>query len=239
MKNEKSWKVLGANEDIRIAECRIHNPNETSVSYEEAKATALHMLKEHVAPYLARIAELEQDHFAKSGALPPFRVWKRSYGVEPVIAAKTKKRAMELVRESRYSFEFDWHECGGGWWNHLAQEEGVWIEKRDDLKHGTGIFYRPLAQEEAEQILETHISPYRTMDIEVLLGQVGQTSTATGVSSEGTPYTITTEVRRSSFNYTEIDVRSEIDDQLEWRGRFFASVYRDLPELVSIGTISD
>ena len=57
------WKVFGLEANTRIAEFRTENPHEDLVSYGEAKASALQRLREHVAPYLTRIEELEQDVF--------------------------------------------------------------------------------------------------------------------------------------------------------------------------------
>ena len=151
------WKVFGVETDTRVAEFKIENPDDQLMTYEEAKASALQRLKDHVAPYLARIEELEQDVFAETGALPPLRAWKRSYGSNAVITAKTKKRAAELAEESLYGFNIGWDACEGDWWYHLAREEAVWIEEQDDQKQGTGVFYKPLAREEAEQIVEQTI----------------------------------------------------------------------------------
>jgi hypothetical protein len=224
------WKVVDSGPDTRIAEFRMENPHNTLISYEEAKAAALQRLKEHVTPYLARIEELEQDAFAEAGALPPLKAWRCHYGSKAVVTAKTKKRAMELTRETRYTFDSSWYECGGDWWYHLAREEGVWIEEQDDRKQGTGVYYKPLGREEAEQILEPYIWPYRTMDIDELLALVGQTSTATGVS-HGTPYKVTTEVERWDWDEDRIHVEAKIDDCLGWGWHPSASVDRKLSEL--------
>ena len=75
MKNT-GWKMVDCDENTRIAEFKIDNPHDTLVSYEEAKAQALKKLTDHVAPYLARIEELEQDAFAETGALPPLKAWR-------------------------------------------------------------------------------------------------------------------------------------------------------------------
>ena len=94
------WKVVDSGPDTRIAEFKVDNPHDTLLSYEEAKAAALQRLREHVAPYLARIDELEQDVFAEAGALPPLKAWRCHYGFRAVVTAKTKKRAAELAEES-------------------------------------------------------------------------------------------------------------------------------------------
>ena len=122
------------------------------------------------------------------------------------------------------------------WWYHLAHEEAIWVEERDDQKQGTGVFYKPLSREEAEQILEPHISPYRTMNIDELLALVGQTTTMTGISSQGTPYKIKTEVRRWDWDKERIRVEAVVDDCLGWGWRLSVSVDRDLPEPVVVET---
>jgi hypothetical protein len=220
---------------MRIAEFKIDNPHDKLLPYEEAKNEALKKLRDHVAPYLARIEELERDEFAKTGALPPLRAWRYDYR-HTVVTAKTKKRARELANESRYGFETGWDECGGDWWYHLAQEEAIWIEELDDKKQGTGVYYRPVGQEEAEQILEPYLSPYRTMDIYELLGKVGHTSTTTGVNSLGTPYRVTTRIWESGWGKKRVQVTAEIEGCRGWYGRHSLDVERELPEPVVVGT---
>lgn len=231
------WKVVDSGPDTRIAEFKMDNPHDTLLSYEEAKAAALQRLREHVAPYLARIEELEQDAFAEAGALPPLKAWRCHYGSKAVVTAKSKKRAMVLATETRYGFDSSWHECDGDWWYHLAHEEAVWIEEQDDRKQGTGVFYKPLPRNEAEQIIEQHILPYRTMGIEKLLDQMEQSSTVTGVSSQGTPYKVTIEVGGATLHSGQgwVYVRIEIDDCLGWRSHHSALVKRELPELAVAG----
>jgi hypothetical protein len=228
------WKVIGSGADTRVAEFKGDNSQDTRLSYEEAKASALQRLKDYVAPYLARIEELEQDRFLDSGTLPLLKAWSYEYA-NAVVTAKTKKRAMELTEETRYGFDCSWRECGGEWWYRLAREEAVWIEERNDRKQGTGVFFKPVKREEAEQIVDSYISPYRTIGIVELIGQVGRTSTATGVSSQGTPYKVTTEVRHWDWDEEHIYVNVEIDDCLGWGWRPSKSVKRDLAELAVIG----
>ena len=78
--NNTGWKVLGLESDTRIAEFKAENPDDKLLSYVEAKADALKRLKDHVAPYLARIEELEQDELLETGALPPLKAWRYDYG---------------------------------------------------------------------------------------------------------------------------------------------------------------
>jgi hypothetical protein len=229
------WKTTGHESDMRIAEFKTDDPHDTLVSYEEAKAQAIKTLRDHVAPYLARIEELEQDVFAETGALPPLKAWRQYHEPKAVVTATTKKRAMELTRKTRHCFDAGWHDCEGDWWYHLAQEEAVWAEERDDQKQGTGVFFKPLGREEAEQILDLFIAPYRMMNIDEILALVGQTWTVTGVSSHGTPYKITAEVRRRDWDKEHIRVEATIDDCLGWGWRRSVSVDRDLPELAVVG----
>jgi len=234
---DTGWKMVDSGPDTRIAEFKTDNPNDALVSYQEAKADALKRLKDHVAPYLARIEELEQDMFVEAGALPPLKAWKQEYS-HSVITAKTKKRAMELAGESRYRFDSSWRECADDWWYHLAHEEAVWVEELDEQERGTGIFYKPLAREEAKQIIEPLLSPYRTMNIDELLALAGQTLTATGISSQGIPYKITTEVEQGtsvSSGQEVICVQIGIDADRGWMLPW-VSVLRDLPERVVVGT---
>ncbi len=234
------WTIVGTGPETRIAEFRAENPDNNFISYEEAKAKALQRLKEHISPYLARIEELEDDLFAETGALPSLKAWRKRYGNRAIVIAKTKKRAMEIAWQTRHGFDSSWDECDGDWWYHLAGDEAVWVEEQDDRKRGTGVFYKPLDRDETEQILEQLISPYRSIDIAEVLGQVGQTSTDTGVSSQGTPYKITIKVQQEIIHPGQegICVRVEIDDCLGWHGWYstYDSVYRELPELAIVGT---
>ena len=236
--NNTGWKVLGLESDTRIAEFKAENPDNKLVSYEEAKADALKRLRDHVAPYLARIEELEQDEFLETGALPPLKAWRCDYGHKTIVVAKTKKRAAELTGDSQYGFNSSWDVCEGDWWYHLAQEEAVWVEERDDERKGTGVYYKPVSREEAEQILELFISPYRTVDIDELVNMVGQTLTVTSVSSQGTPYRIKIEAEQGVMypGQEGICVRIRIDDCLGWKWLPSASVVRDLPRPDAVET---
>lgn len=190
MNSKTTWKIVGAGSDTRIAEFTLDHQQEKVMTYGEAKAAALQTLKAHVAPLLARIEELEQDQFLKAGALPPLKAWRQRYGGQAVVTAQTKKRAMEIVDESRYGFNSSWDECKGDWWYHLAHEEAIWMERQDAEKQGTGIFYKPLDRDEGQQLLEQHVAPYRVMDVSELLWLVGNQWNVTGIGLQGTPYKI-------------------------------------------------
>jgi hypothetical protein len=220
------WKMVDYDENTRIAEFKADESDNELVSYEEAKAQALKKMKDHVAPYLARIQDLEQDTFAETGALPPLKAWRCDYSHKAIVVAKTKRRAAELMEESRYGFNLSWFECEGDWWYHLAQEEAIWVEELDDKERGTGVFYKPVSGKEAKNILEPYLSAYRTMDIDDLLKRVDQTSTDTGISSEGTAYKIKFEVRNWDKGHIRVD--AELDHCLNWKGRYSLCVFREL-----------
>ena len=143
---------------------------------------------------------------------------------------------MELAQQTRHCFDSSWHECKGDWWYHLAQEEAVWVEELDDQERGTGVFYKPLGREEAEEILEQYLSPYRMMNSDELLALVGQSSTTTGVSSQGTPCMITAEVDRGEYEADLIFVRVRLDDFLGWQCPAFSWYERDMSELAVVET---
>ena len=73
------------------------------------------------------------------------------------------------------------------------------------------------------------------MDIYELLGKVGNTSTATGVSSQGTPYWVTTSICESGWGKKKVHVTAEIEDCRGWYGRHSLDVDRELPELAIVG----
>jgi hypothetical protein len=76
------------------------------------------------------------------------------------------------------------------------------------------------------------------MNIDELLALAGQTLTATGISSQGIPYKITTEVEQGtsvSSGQEVICVQIGIDSDRGWMLPW-VSVLRDLPERVVVGT---
>ena len=144
---------------------------------------------------------------------------------------------MELARQTRNSFDSSWHECKGDWWYHLAQEEAVWVEERDDQEaRNRRLSTSRWVEKKLNRSSNTYISPYRTMSIDELLALVGQTSTTTGVSSQGTPYMITAEVDRGEYEEDLIFVRVQLDDFLGWQCPAFSWYERNLSELATVET---
>lgn len=226
------WKVIGDDAERRIAEFKASNENENLSSYDEAKHMALNQLRDQVAPYQKRIAELEADLFQTAGSLPPNKAWKKwSPRKTTIVIARTKKRARELVGDSRHWFDSHWSECDGDWWYCLANRESLWIEERNELGSGTDIFQSCLTHDEAEVILESHAESYRTLNISSLLDMVDEELIDSGVTEMGTPYTIRTSVSRFDFVNPTIHVCCEIDDGCDVS--FFPTSYviRALPQV--------
>tara|TARA_R110002096_G_scaffold380542_6_gene574478 strand:- start:1147 stop:1872 length:726 start_codon:yes stop_codon:yes gene_type:complete len=229
------WKVLGDGPSRRIAEFKTNKGDDTMLSYDEAKDDVLRFLKEHIDPFLQRIDELENDDDRVSGALPPFKAWCSNYGT--VVTAKTKKRAIELLETTRYSFNLDFNEAGGDWWYHLAHEEAVWIEETDEEGKGTDTYIKPVGRDEANHIIEEHLSPYRTMRLDELLSKVGEEIESTGESSDGTPYKLTTTIRRYEWQPDTIGVIVRLDDELKEGCRVWDSIDRDISELLVLSSV--
>ncbi len=104
-------------------------------------------------------------------------------------------RAMELAHISRFDMETDWQQCGGSWWYNLAYEKGVWCEENGEHGVPTGIYYRPIPKEEADEIADRHLNKYRVIPIDRLIRIAGQEVVKTGESSTGTPYRFTAKIR--------------------------------------------
>jgi hypothetical protein len=224
------WKVLGTESDRRVAEVRADEVGDTLSSYDEAKREAIQSLWEHAEPYLRRIQELEQDRFQVLGALPLCKAWRSR---TKLVTAKTKKRAIELLGRSRYSFDADFSEAGGDWWYHLAGEEAVWIEEQDERGKGTGVYLQPVERDEADRVLEEQLSQYRTLTGETLVSRIGEKVEATGVSSQGTPYRITTTVRRYEWQPDTVQLEARLDDGLDGGCRTWKWIDRKLPEVLT------
>ena len=203
------WKVLGSESDMRIAEFQVTSSNENVSSYDNAKATALRTLREHIEPYLRRIDTLEQDQFRTTGSLPRYKAWRSP---RCVVTAKTKKRAIEIFGWSRYSFdsEFSEPEAEGDWWYSLATKEAFWIEVKDDNGVGIGHYLQPVLHEIADKLLEDHLLPYKTMSLD--LSQFDQPVVTQGITTQGTPYTITTTISESTCNEDSVAVFSCLED---------------------------
>jgi hypothetical protein len=114
------WEVIGEGRETAIYET-----DNGTLSYEEAKAKALQQLDESLRPALIRVEEIKADKYQSKGKKPPFKAWK-SRDDETLVIAKTKKRAMELLGDSRAYFDSDYCQEPGWWWYEYAQEESVW-----------------------------------------------------------------------------------------------------------------
>lgn len=211
-RNRTTWNVVGWDADVGVLEVRASGSDEAVRSYEEAKRDAVEKLKSHIRPYLDRIAELENDRFLERGALTPMRVW-QAYSVRSaVVAAKTKKRAAELVDETKSGFDTRWYECFGDRWHDLAQQEGVWIPHSNGNDPKSEDFQRCLTRDEAMEILRDFAQPYRDVDPQKLLPLVGNKQTVKGTTENGVAYEITTEAWRSGGTPPEITVHLRIND---------------------------
>lgn len=223
----QGWRLAGDGPNLAIAEVKQDNDIEIT-TYLDAREQALTILRDHVQPYLEQIERLESDEFATSGKLPDFKAWQRNFNRQ-VIVAKTKKRAIELARESRYGFDQSWARCSGTWWYQYAEDEGVIVEETDDKKRGTGVYLRPLSREESEAIAEAHLEPFRATPIAKLASQLGQTHVKTAESRHGTPYRIET-VIDDSYHSNHVRVAVQVDDRLQWwSGLGQACLDRELP----------
>jgi hypothetical protein len=219
--NQRTWAVRGTDADIHISEITgDHDPNQP-LTYEEAKARALAMLNEHVAPYLERICALASDHDLQSGTMPRTKAWvlDRPYcGNKVVVIASTKAQAAKLAHESRYGFNKYYELATGDWWYELAHKgEGIWIEKQGENKKRTGHFVRPLDQAEGDQILQQTVARFQAMSIERLNRMIGRRFEERGQSSTGTPYKVIITIKTySNWEPNKLFIAIDVDDGLDW-----------------------
>ena len=211
-KCKTTWDVVGLDEDVRIIESKTTGDNVAMRCYEEAKRDAVEKLKSHIRPYLDRIAELEYDRFLERGALTPMRVWRAYRGRGAVVAAKTKKRAAELVDETKSGFNTRWYECSGDRWHDLAQQEGVWTPHSNGDDAPTGEFQRCLTKDEASGILREYVRSYRAAASRELLPLLDNKRTDKGTTDDGVAYEITTEAWRCGGTPPEMTVHFKISD---------------------------
>jgi hypothetical protein len=240
--SKQGWIRTGRDSNLGIVETRASDSEYAYgelTTYADAKAEAIKQLKDHIQPYLQRIEELQNDAFADSGKLPALQGWFRHDSGRVVVTAKTKKRAMELAEISRYEMENDWEKCDESWWYHLAYEEGVWCERIDENDAGTGVFFRPIAWEEANEIIVRRLHKYRIMPIDRLITIVGQEEVESGESSMGTPYRFTARIRNSGCPTEEICVEGVVDACLAGTSQQWASIYRELLQPQTIGWVKE
>ena len=230
--NQRTWAVVGNGAGLHISEVGEAASADQLLTYDEAKEQALAQLRQHVAPYWERMAELMSDHDLEAGAYPTSKAWfmDRICEGKVVVIARTKAQAIDFCKETRYSFDRHYSAAKGDSWYRLARDgDGVWIEERDESNKGTGVFYRPIDQHEAEQTLEQALASYRTMRIERVAAMKGQVKRETRVTSVGTPYKLTVHVTNSAWEPDTLLVYAEIDDCLGWwSSRAISSIERTI-----------
>jgi len=207
-----TWEVIGNGPDTRVWERRLQ-PGDKKTTYEEAKQTALRDLEDHVRPYLKRIDELKSDEFRQRGMFPKMKAWHSNY---VRVIAKTKKRAAEMMKESRYSFNLDYSESVGDSWYPYAADESVWIITRkaedDSIQH-----QRALPSEEAEALLRKELAEFEVMPLCELLEKVGNKEVREVECSKGLPVRVEVKVNRYGWDDgSNIYVNAEITNRVFW-----------------------
>lgn len=189
--NKSYWEIVERGAETRIREVRGEGR-----TYEEARDEAIAHLESVVSPHLKRLEELRTDAFRDRGRLPDLKVWD---GFQMVVAAKNRKRAMELVGFNRHSFEvqFSEAEADSDWWYRLARQEGVWKKIPDEFGMG---FLPAMTYPEAESILDRELESHQEMPVEDLRRLPTEEITRDGTASTGTVYTINVTVWRLRAN---------------------------------------
>ncbi len=223
---KKIWMVTGSVPYTRIMECRPNEHNQ-GMTYDEAKSQAVQILEDYVAPALNRIEELKQDEFQKRGQLPTLKIWESH---RYLVAAKTKKRALELTRESCYGFDKSFDQVtdsDSDWWYPYAQEESIWGAVRDERGRTTGEYQRMLDRDEAMAIIHEELAKYETLPMAQLMGMIGNKEMIERVCSEGFPIQVVVKVCQYDWEPSVIRVEAEINDRvLSWCGD---EIRRDAP----------
>lgn len=244
---KQGWILSGLDAGLEIYETRL-SENETRFSrlttYVEARDSAIKQLQEHVQPYLDKIAELQNDSFKVPNRLPTCKAWfqRHSTGVKTsvcrVVAAKTKKRAIELAGISRYEFDNAFDDCLGNWWFHLAQEEGIWVSDYNSALEEKEKFVRPLSSVEACIIAEEMKERCRTIPFDGLLSMLGEEIVEEGESTLGTPYTVRVHIFPNESE-TRVRVNIDVTDDLYHGGRFYETLNREIPSLAEVDWVKE
>lgn len=225
---KKTWMVTGSGPDTRIMECRPTEHNqERLVSYAEARAQAVQILEDYVAPSLNRIKELKQDEFRERGKLPTLKVWESN---RYLVAARTKKRAIELTQESRYGFDQSFSrvtDSESDWWYRYAAEESLWSEVRDERNRPTGEYRKLLLRVEAMAIIHEELARYEALSIARLANMVGHEERIERVCTAGLPIQVVIKVCQYAWEPSVIRVEGEIKDSV-FR-RCGDEIRRDIP----------
>ncbi len=187
--SKTSWKVIHDGAGTRVCEVKTGEGK----TYDQAKQEAIAHLESEAQPYLDRLAELKADAFRDRGRFPELKVWE---GPRARVAAKTKKRAIELLRCGRSHFE-SWYElaAGGDWWYPYAREERVWVRREDGRGFYTQDFVKTLTDEEHDNLLGVAFAPYRQMTFSDLEPLVGQEMASQGCTPAGAFYSMRVSIR--------------------------------------------
>ena len=225
---KQGWLITGQGAETRIYEARLDEFEwrcDQLASYEVAKAEALKRLRDQAEPLLAAISMLLTDEYAEAGKLPQMKAW-RNRREDCIVIAKTKRRAMEITRSSRYGFTEDWTQCEGDWWWGVPLVEGVWVAEMNGQDF-TGNHVRCLGRDGARELAEQHVQKYREMPTDKLVALDGFSATETEVDPHGTPYRINTTVR---VRNEMVEIEVEVNDRLGRDGRWSTYHSRPLPQ---------
>jgi hypothetical protein len=204
-KTKTSWEVIKHSVDTRISEVR----GEDGLNYEQAKQEAIAYLESETKRYLDRLAELQADVLYDRGRFPELKVWE---GPKKLVAAKTKKRAMELLRYNRYDFNSSYVAVDDGdWWYSFAREERVWARRRDERGLHTGEYVKLITEEEHDSLLIAAFAPYKKLPFSDLEPLVGQEVLSQGCTPAGAPYSMRVAIEWYAESCIKINIQVEDD----------------------------
>jgi hypothetical protein len=126
------------------------------VSYSEAKTKSLDTLQGEIDVLISLRRRIEMDE--SKWAYPDTKAW-INYTEDRLVIAKTKKRARELVGETRYCLDNDWSPVAGHWWYPYGAEESEWGRTTSNDE----VWLRPLPKEEAEKLANEELERFRAM----------------------------------------------------------------------------
>jgi hypothetical protein len=220
-KMKTSWKVVKNGVNTVVYEIR-GNEGQT---YAQSQQEAVAHLESLARPYLERLEALRADEFLERGRLPDLQVWENS---RLRVAAKTKKRAMELLRCSRDSFDSCYVVLNdGNWWYSFAREERVWARQRD--RHGllTEWHVKVLTEEEVETLLKAAFAPYKRMAFSELERLVDEEVLSQGVTPAGAPYSLRVAIQWYGDECVKVEAEIEDEFVVLWPSRTCILRHRD------------
>lgn len=209
-----NWEAVLNGSQTRVVEVTAAEAG-AAISYEQAKEAAATYLRLQMAPLANRLGEIEGDKDRERGRRPNLKVWSHA---NLLVAAATKRQAMELALETRHYFNNYYRlEEDGDWWYDYAHEPSLWVRFEDDS--GGRMYRRAIGVREAGDRMADYIaSKFPDADAAAVLIRGDQVHHLEGADGTSYPFTVScsecdTELivhARMSREYTGVQTASAI-----------------------------